>query len=50
MDNFIKISTEIIKRCVLENPDLPLDFIKDILVSKNQDRSLAEKFSFDKLT
>jgi hypothetical protein len=34
-------------KCALENPDLPIDFIKDILISKNQDRSLAEAFSFD---
>lgn len=36
-----------IGKCALENPDLPIDFIKDVLVSKNQDRSLAEEFSFD---
>jgi hypothetical protein len=35
-----------IGKCALENPDLPIDFIREILVSKDQDRSLAEPFSF----
>ena len=34
-------------KCALENPDLPIDFVKDIVISQNQDRSLAEPFSFD---
>lgn len=35
-----------IGKCALENPDLPIDFVKDLLVSKYQDRSLAEPFEF----
>ncbi len=34
-------------KCALENPDLPTPFIKDLLISKNTDRSLAEPFDFD---
>lgn len=34
-------------KCALENPDLPTEFIKDLLISKNTHRSLAEPFSFD---
>jgi hypothetical protein len=34
-------------KCALDNPDLPIEFIKDILVSKNTDRSLAEPFDFE---
>jgi len=33
-------------RCALDNPDLPIDFIRDTLISKNSDRSLAEPFEF----
>ena len=29
-------------RAAEDNPDLPIDFIKDILASKGQNRSLAE--------
>ena len=36
-----------IGRCALENPDLPIEFVKDLLISKNTDRSLAETFDFD---
>lgn len=36
-----------IGKCALENPDLPTSFIKDLLISKNTDRSLAEPFNFD---
>jgi hypothetical protein len=36
-----------IGKCALDNPDLPIDFIKDLLISKNQDYSLAEPFTFD---
>lgn len=36
-----------IGKCALENPDLPIDFIKDLLVSKQQDKSLAEPFRFE---
>ena len=33
-------------KCALDNPDLPIEFVKDLLISKHQDRSLAESFSF----
>lgn len=36
-----------IGKCALDNPDLPIEFIRDILVSKNTDRSLAEDFDFE---
>jgi len=36
-----------IGKCALENPDMPVEFIYDILISKNQDRSLAEPFIFE---
>ncbi len=29
-------------KCALDNPDLPIEFVQDLLVAKNQDRSLAE--------
>jgi len=35
-------------RCALDNPDLPIEFVKDLLVSKNMDKSLAEPFCFEK--
>ena len=31
-------------RAAEDNPDLPIDFIKDILASKGQERRLAETF------
>lgn len=34
-------------KCALENPDLPIEFVKDLLIEKNTDRSLAEPFDFD---
>jgi hypothetical protein len=34
-------------KCVLDNPDLPTEFVKDLLISKHQDRSLAEPFTFE---
>jgi len=37
-----------IGKCALDNPDLPIDFLKDLLISKQQDRSLAEPFEFEK--
>lgn len=37
-----------IGKCALENPDLPVEFIKEILIAKNQDPSLAEPFIFEK--
>lgn len=36
-----------IGKCALDNPDLPIEFIKDLLISKHQDRSLAEPFKFE---
>jgi len=36
-----------IGKCALDNPDLPTEFIRDLLISKNSDRSLAEPFSFE---
>lgn len=36
-----------IGRCALDNPDLPIEFVKDLLISKNLDKSLAEPFYFD---
>jgi hypothetical protein len=36
-----------IGKCALDNPDMPVEFIYDILISKNQDRSLAETFIFE---
>ena len=34
-------------KCALDNPDLPIEFIKATLMSKRQDRSLAEPFHFE---
>jgi hypothetical protein len=36
-----------IGKCALDNPDLPVEFIRDLLISKGQDRSLAEVFTFE---
>jgi len=36
-----------IGKCALDNPDLPTEFIQELLISKNSDRSLAEPFYFD---
>ena len=36
-----------IGKCALDNPDLPIEFIKDLLISKHSDRSLAEPFDFE---
>ena len=36
-------------KCALDNPDLPIEFIKELLISKNTDRSLAEPFEFKDL-
>lgn len=33
-------------KCALENPELPIEFIQDLLISKNCDESLAEPFDF----
>lgn len=34
-------------KCALENPDLPIDFIRETLMAKNSDRNLAEPFELD---
>ena len=39
----------IVAKCVLQNPDLPIDFVKDVLLSKYQDRTMAEPFKFDQI-
>jgi hypothetical protein len=36
-----------IGKCALDNPDLPIEFIRDVLMSKLADRSLAEPFEFE---
>lgn len=36
-----------IGKCALDNPDLPIEFVKDLLISKNTERALAEPFDFD---
>jgi len=36
-----------IGKCALANPELPTEFILELLISKNSDRSLAEPFTFD---
>ena len=36
-----------IGKCVLDNPDLPIEFLKELLISKQLDRSLAEPFEFE---
>lgn len=33
-------------KCALDNPDLPIEFVKELLITKYQDRSLAEDFDF----
>lgn len=34
-------------KCALDNPDLPIEFIEELLISKRQDHSLAEPFYFE---
>ena len=34
-------------KCALDNPDLPIEFVKELLISKQLDRSLAEPFEFE---
>lgn len=34
----------LIGKTALENPDLPIDFVRELLISKHSDRSLAEPF------
>lgn len=33
-----------IGKCALDNPDLPIELVKDLLIAKHQDKSLAEPF------
>ena len=33
-------------KCALDNPDLPIEFIQQLLVAQNMDRSLLEPFEF----
>ncbi len=35
-----------IGKCALDNPDLPIEFIRNLLISTQQDRSLAKPFTF----
>ena len=34
-------------KCAIDNPELPTEFIKDLLISKETDRELAEPFTFE---
>ena len=36
-----------IGKCALDNPDLPIEFIKELIITKFQDKSLAEPFKFE---
>lgn len=36
-----------IGRCALDNPDLPIEFVRELLISKNMDKSRAEPFNFE---
>ncbi|PCH55221.1 MAG: hypothetical protein COC15_04595 [Legionellales bacterium] len=36
-----------IGKCALDNPDLPIEFVQTLLVSKGTDKALAEPFNFD---
>jgi hypothetical protein len=36
-----------IGKCALDNPELPTELVKDLLISKYQDKSLAEPFKFE---
>jgi hypothetical protein len=36
-----------IGKSALDNPDLPIEFVKELLIAKHQDRSLAEPFDFE---
>ena len=35
-----------IGKCALDNPELPTEFVRELWISKHQDRSLAESFEF----
>ena len=34
----------LVGKTALENPDLPVDFVRELLISKHTDRALAERF------
>ena len=34
----------LIGKAALDNPDLPIDFVKDLMIAKAEDRSLATPF------
>ena len=36
-----------IGKCALDNPDMPIEFIRDILMAKHHDKTLAEPFVFE---
>jgi hypothetical protein len=36
-----------IGKCALDNPDLPIEFIKDILIARRLDKTLLEPFNFE---
>jgi hypothetical protein len=36
-----------IGKCALDNPDLPIEFVKELLISKHTDKSAAEPFHFE---
>ncbi len=36
-----------VEKCALDNSDLPIEFVKDHLITKHQDRSLAEPFKLE---
>lgn len=38
-----------IGKCAMDNPDLPTEFVKELLISKETDRSAAEIFEFDNI-
>lgn len=35
-----------ISQCALDNPDLPIEFIQELLIIKDMDRALAKPFEF----
>jgi len=38
-----------IGKCALDNPDLPVEFVRELLITTHTDRTLAEPFTFDEL-
>ncbi len=36
-----------IGKCALDNPDLPTEFIRELLIAKSTDKSVAEPFRFE---